>query len=64
MVHENRKKYKCDVCDYTAFLHADLKKHIECVHEKMKPHKCSICEKCFGLEGHLKTHLQRIHNNK
>jgi KRAB domain-containing zinc finger protein len=64
MVHENKKKYKCDVCAYSAFQHADLKRHIECVHEKIKSHKCNICDKSFGLEGNLKTHTQKLHKNK
>jgi hypothetical protein len=37
-VHENTKPFKCGLCDYLAFLHADLRRHIECVHENLKPH--------------------------
>ncbi len=64
MVHENKKKYKCDLCEYSAFEHRNLRRHIECVHEKIKPHKCRICEISFYLEGHLKKHLQIIHASK
>ncbi len=49
MFHENKKNHKCDLWDYLAFQHCDLRSHIECVHEKLKPHQSNICQKSFGL---------------
>jgi len=43
-IYENKKKYKCDLREYSALLHKDLRKLIECVHENLKPHHCNICK--------------------
>jgi uncharacterized Zn-finger protein len=62
MVHENKRPYKCDFCEYAASKNNDLKRHIECVHEKLKQHACNICQMSFGQKGGLKTHIQSIHS--
>jgi hypothetical protein len=35
-VHDNKKPFKCDLCEFSAFSHAEVKRHIECVHGKIK----------------------------
>jgi hypothetical protein len=35
MVHENKKPFKYDLCDYSAFQHAQVRRHIKCVHGKL-----------------------------
>jgi KRAB domain-containing zinc finger protein len=58
------KPFKCDLCNYSAFRHKDLRGHIECVHENLKQHQCKICQKSFGLKNALKTHNERVHKNQ
>jgi hypothetical protein len=38
MTHQKKKNCKCDLCEFSAYEHDALRKHIECVHEKLKPH--------------------------
>ncbi len=61
MILASKKKYKCDVCDYSAFEHGALRKHIECVHEIIKPHHCNICQNTFGQNGTLQEHIYSVH---
>ena len=35
-VHEKNTNHKCDLCEYSAFDHSGLRKHIESVHEKLR----------------------------
>ena len=37
VVHEGRKPFKCDICDYSCSQKCDTHKHIEAVHEGRKP---------------------------
>jgi hypothetical protein len=32
-VHENKKRFKCNLCDYSALTHEEVRRHIECVHQ-------------------------------
>jgi uncharacterized Zn-finger protein len=52
------------MCDYSAFQHINLRRHIECVHEKLKEHQCNICQKSFGLKGSLSKHIEVVHERK
>jgi uncharacterized Zn-finger protein len=54
MVHENKKPYKCNLCEYSSFFHNDLRRHIECVHEKIKQHQCNICQKVLVVKELLR----------
>ena len=63
-MHDNKKPFKCDLCNYSIFQHANLRRHIECVHENLKQHQCNICQKKFGLKCTLKMHIQSVHENK
>ena len=38
------KSFKCDNCDYSCSLKANLKRHIKSIHEGMKPFQCGICD--------------------
>jgi hypothetical protein len=49
-VHENKKSFKCDLCEYSTFQLAALKKHIECVHENLKQHQCKIVRRVLATK--------------
>ena len=36
-VHEGKKPFKCEICDYSCSLKRTLKKHVAAVHEGEKP---------------------------
>ena len=40
-VHEGKKPFKCDFCDYNSSQHSNLNRHIASIHEGTKPFKCS-----------------------
>ena len=60
-LHEGRKSFKCDICDYSSLHKQNLKKHIESVHEKTKPFKCDICDYRCSHKHHLKIHIGSVH---
>ena len=39
-VHEGKKPFKCEFCEYTTAYKSDMKKHVALVHEGKKPFKC------------------------
>ena len=42
-VHDGKKPFKCEVCDYSCSQKGHLNRHIASVHEGMKPFKCEKC---------------------
>ena len=42
-VHEGKKPFKCDFCDYSCSLKNKMQ-HVASVHEGKKPFKCDICD--------------------
>ena len=46
-VHEKKKPFKCEFCDYKFSRKGDMNKHIVSVHEKKKLFKCEICDYNF-----------------
>ena len=43
-VHEGKKPFKCDICDYSSSQKGHLKTHVASVHEGQKTFKCHICD--------------------
>ena len=39
-IHENRKAFKCEICDYSCFLKGNMKRHMVTIHEEKKAFKC------------------------
>jgi uncharacterized Zn-finger protein len=61
-VHEERKDFKCPVCN-KKFGHAkSLKGHRESVHEGVR-HECPVtdCDKSYTQRGHCVNHIRREH---
>ena len=41
-VHEEKKPFKCEICDYSCSLKNNMKRHVESVHEGKKAFKCDL----------------------
>ena len=63
-IHEGKKDFECNICNYSCGKISDLKVHIKLVHEGKKRLKCNICGRSFGLKKTLRRHLQMVHENK
>ena len=44
MVHEGKKPFICDICDYNCSLKSTMNIHVASVHEEKKPFTCFICD--------------------
>ena len=61
-VHDDNKKYFCNICDLKFLLKKSLKKHLISVHNKPnKVYDCSICSESFMSQHHLTKHRQNFH---
>ena len=47
-VHEGKKPFRCEVCDYSCTEKRNMIRHISLVHEGKK-NKCDICNKKFVI---------------
>ena len=63
-VHEGKKPFKCDLCDYSCSQKDTMKRHVVLVHEEKKPFKCDICDYRCSLKGTMKTHVVLVHEEK
>ena len=50
-VHEGKKPFKCDMCDYSFSLKNTMKRHVMTVHGGKKP----------SQKGSMKTHVASVH---
>ena len=64
MFHEEKKPFKCDICDYSFSRKSTLKTHVASVHKGKKPFKCNICDATFSENCHMKRHVSKIHGGK
>ena len=60
-VHEGKKPFKCDICDYCSSRKSHMNRHIESVHEGKKPFKCEICDYSCSLKKTMKIHAASVH---
>ena len=63
-VHDERKPFKCEICDAYFANMADLKKHAKSVHEAKKKFKCPICVSTLTQKGSLNRHIATVHGGK
>ena len=63
-VHEEKRPYKCNICDANFARKAHLNVHLASIHEGKKPFQCNLCETSFVQKGTLKKHLASIHEGK
>ena len=61
MVHEGKKQFKCDICDYSFSCKRDIIRHVASVHEGKKPFKCDICDYSCSQKNVMKSHVASVH---
>lgn len=50
------KRFKCDLCPYSATYRSALNRH-SLVHSGERPHKCDKCNQSFTLKFNLRRHM-------
>ena len=63
-VHEGKKQFKCEICDYSSSRKGNLKLHVASVHEKNIPFKCEMCDYSCSLKSSLQIHVASVHEAK
>ena len=56
-IHEGKKPFRCDICDYSCSQKSNMKTHVASVHEEKKPFKCNICEYGCSTKSILNKHI-------
>ncbi len=59
-VHENERRFKCELCDFTSFAKSAMKRHISAIHEKFKPFNCESCNFRTSYKESLDLHLVNV----
>ena len=59
-VYENKRQFKCDICDSTFKSKKVLKRH-NLLHEGKKLFNCVICESNFTTKDLMKQHIATFH---
>ena len=62
--HEEKKTFKCTLCEACFSLKTNLSKHIKSVHEKRKPFNCIICDANFASKQSMKSHSKSVHEGE
>ena len=58
-VHEEKKAFKCDICDYSCSQKSNMNKHVKSVHAGKKPLKCDMCEFSCSQRSSVNRHVER-----
>ena len=63
-VHERKKPFKCDICEYSCSEKKNMNVQVASVHEVKKSFKCAICDyRCSGKRN-LNKHVLSVHEGK
>ena len=54
-VHESKKPFKCDICEFICSQSGKLNHHVASVHDGKKAYKCDICNYSFSQKGDMNT---------
>ena len=49
-VHEGKKPFKCEICDYSCLEKGSITRHVMLVHEEKKSFESRICDKRFTMK--------------
>ena len=60
-IHDNKKEFTCDLCDYTANVKQNLINHKKHKHLKIKNFTCDKCKKSFVMKETLQRHVSHVH---
>ena len=64
LVHEEKKPFKCSVCEYEYSESSNINRQIASVHEGKKPFYCKICKPSFSEKGNMVLHISAIHERR
>lgn len=59
--HENRRPFKCGVCNKTFSQPGNLQTHLA-IHQTFRAYACSECKQSFTQLGNLKSHCKNKHS--
>ena len=60
-MHERVKAYKCEHCDFAAYVSSHLTYHMRSKHEKRMDFECDECDKAFVDMRALRSHKSAVH---
>uniref|UniRef100_UPI00358ED782 zinc finger X-chromosomal protein-like isoform X2 n=1 Tax=Myxine glutinosa TaxID=7769 RepID=UPI00358ED782 len=60
-VHQVKKIYQCEYCDYSTTDASGFKRHIISIHTKDYPHRCEYCNKGFRRPSEKNAHITKQH---
>ena len=63
-VHEGKKPFNCELCNYSCSENSRMKKHIASAHEGKKPFKCDFCNYNCSQNSNLKVHIRLVHGGE
>ena len=63
-VHEQKKPFNCEICDYSCTQKDEMTQHVSSVHKKKKPFQCDICNYSCFLNHDIKKHYESVHEEK
>ena len=64
IMHEEKRSFKCELCDYRFYEIGSLDKHIVSINEEKKQFPCEFCNIIFSGKGNLDRHVVVEHEGK
>ena len=59
-LHEGKKPFNCELCDYSSSVKSSMNKHIASVHEGKKPFKCEYCDYSSSMRSTMNQHVALV----